>query len=200
MMRAAVIVYPGSNCDRDVTTVLHDIMGEAPLRVWHADTELPKVDMVVLPGGFSYGDYLRCGAMAARSPIMREVKAHAERGGYVLGICNGFQILTETGLLPGVLMPNAGLHFVCKDTYLRVERNDTPSPANMPNSRLSTCRSRIMTATSSPRPTSCRRLKITAKWRSAIAMSRAGSRKRPIPTARPITSPVFLMPTAACWA
>lgn len=126
MMRAAVIVYPGSNCDRDVTTVLHDIMGEAPIRVWHADTELPKVDMVVLPGGFSYGDYLRCGAMAARSPIMREVKAHAERGGYVLGICNGFQILTETGLLPGVLMPNAGLHFVCKDTYLRVERNDTP--------------------------------------------------------------------------
>lgn len=125
MMRAAVIVYPGSNCDRDVATVLRDIMGTPPARVWHGDTELPPMDVVVLPGGFSYGDYLRCGAMAARSPIMREVRAHAERGGYVLGICNGFQILTEAGLLPGVLMPNAGLHFVCKDTYLRVERDDT---------------------------------------------------------------------------
>lgn len=123
-MRAAVIVFPGSNCDRDVTTVLHDIMGEAPLRVWHADTELPEVDIVVLPGGFSYGDYLRCGALAAHSRILREVKAHAERGGYVLGICNGFQILAETGMVPGVLLPNAGLHFVCKDTYLRVESND----------------------------------------------------------------------------
>jgi phosphoribosylformylglycinamidine synthase subunit PurQ / glutaminase len=125
MLRAAVIVYPGSNCDRDVTTVLHDILGQEPLRVWHGDSELSDVDLVVLPGGFSYGDYLRCGAMAARSPIMREVVKHAENGGYVLGICNGFQILTESGLLPGVLMPNAGLHFVCKDTFLRVERNDT---------------------------------------------------------------------------
>lgn len=124
-MRAAVIVYPGSNCDRDVITVLHDIMGTAPVCVWHGDAELPKADMVVLPGGFSYGDYLRCGAMAAHSPIMRKVKAHAERGGYVLGICNGFQILAETGLVPGVLLPNAGLHFVCKETHLRVERNDT---------------------------------------------------------------------------
>jgi phosphoribosylformylglycinamidine synthase subunit PurQ / glutaminase len=125
-MRAAVIVFPGSNCDRDVTTVLHAAMGEAPARVWHGDTELPPVDLVVLPGGFSYGDYLRCGAMAAHSAIMREVKAHAERGGYVLGICNGFQILTETGLLPGVLLPNAGLHFVCRNTYLKVERNAAP--------------------------------------------------------------------------
>lgn len=124
-MRAAVIVYPGSNCDRDVITVLHDIMGKEPVRVWHGDAELPEVDMVVLPGGFSYGDYLRCGAMAAHSPIMREVKAHAERGGYVLGICNGFQILAETGLVPGVLLPNAGLHFVCKETFLRVEHTDT---------------------------------------------------------------------------
>lgn len=130
MMRAAVIVYPGSNCDRDVTTVLHDTMGAEPIRVWHADSELPKVDLVVLPGGFSYGDYLRCGAMAAHSAIMREVKAHAERGGYVLGICNGFQILAETGLVPGVLLSNAGLHFVCKETYLRVEQTTTPFTKN----------------------------------------------------------------------
>lgn len=125
MKRAAVIVFPGSNCDRDVITALHSVTGAEPVRVWHADTELPDVDLVVLPGGFSYGDYLRCGAMAAHSAIMREVKAHAEKGGYVLGICNGFQILAETGLVPGVLLPNAGLHFVCKNTFLRVERADT---------------------------------------------------------------------------
>lgn len=125
MKRAAVIVFPGSNCDRDVVTALHSVTGAEPIRVWHGDTELPKVDLVVLPGGFSYGDYLRCGAMAAHSAIMREVKAHAEKGGYVLGICNGFQILAETGLVPGVLMPNAGLHFVCKNTFLRVERTGT---------------------------------------------------------------------------
>lgn len=129
MTKAAVIVYPGSNCDRDVTTVLHDIMGDAPAKVWHNDTELPDVDIVVLPGGFSYGDYLRCGAMAAHSAIMREVKIHAERGRLVLGICNGFQVLAETGLVPGVLMPNAGLHFVCKDIFLRVEHTDTPFTA-----------------------------------------------------------------------
>jgi phosphoribosylformylglycinamidine synthase len=124
MMRAAVIVYPGSNCDRDVFTVLQDVMGTEPIKVWHGENELPDVDLVVLPGGFSYGDYLRCGAMAAHSAIMREVAAHAERGGYVLGICNGFQILAETGLVPGVLMPNAGLRFVCKDTWLRVEHSN----------------------------------------------------------------------------
>ncbi|MCH2548093.1 MAG: phosphoribosylformylglycinamidine synthase subunit PurQ [Alphaproteobacteria bacterium] len=125
-MRAAVIVYPGSNCDRDVTSVLQDVMGAAPQRVWHNDTTLPPVDIVVLPGGFSYGDYLRCGAMAAHSAIMHAVKAHAERGGYVLGICNGFQVLTETGLLPGVLLPNAGSHFICKDVFLRVEQSHPP--------------------------------------------------------------------------
>lgn len=125
MMRAAVIIYPGSNCDRDVITVLEQITGHAPQRAWHADTTLPDVDMVVLPGGFSYGDYLRCGAMAARAPIMRAVQAHAQRGGYVLGICNGFQILTETGLLPGVLLPNAGLRFICRETHLRVEQAES---------------------------------------------------------------------------
>lgn len=123
---AAVIIYPGSNCDRDVITALADVTGTAPLKVWHGDTALPKVDLVVLPGGFSYGDYLRCGAMAARSPIMAEVHAHAARGGLVLGICNGFQILTEAGLLPGVLRPNAGLHFICREAFLRVETSATP--------------------------------------------------------------------------
>lgn len=125
MVSSAVVIYPGSNCDRDVITALTAITGKAPHKVWHADMALPKVDLVVLPGGFSYGDYLRCGAMAARSAIMAEVQAHAARGGRVLGICNGFQILTESGLLPGVLRPNAGLHFICRDTFLRVENNRT---------------------------------------------------------------------------
>src|SRR3546814_14237799 len=109
-MKSAVIVFPGSNCDRDAAVALREASGKAPDMVWHRDTELPKVDLIVVPGGFSYGDYLRSGAMAAHSPIMREVAAQAAKGVPVLGICNGFQVLTEAGLLPGVLMRNAGLH------------------------------------------------------------------------------------------
>jgi len=125
-MEAAVIVFPGSNCDRDVAVALEASMGRAPRMVWHRDTELPKVDLAVLPGGFSYGDYLRCGAMAARSPIMRALVDRAKAGMAVLGICNGFQILVEAGLLPGALMRNAGLHFVCRDVHLRVETSNSP--------------------------------------------------------------------------
>jgi len=120
-MNAAVIVFPGSNCDRDVEVALEAAMGKPPLAVFHKETEIPKVDLIVLPGGFSFGDYLRCGAMAAHSPVMREVVARANAGVPVLGICNGFQILVETGLLPGALLRNAQLHFVCKDVHLRVE-------------------------------------------------------------------------------
>jgi len=127
-MKAAVIVFPGSNCDRDIYTALEN-SGAKPLKVWHADSSLPKVDLVALPGGFSYGDYLRCGAIAAKSPIMKEVIAFAGKGGHVLGICNGFQILTESGLLPGTLMINKNLKFICKDVYLKVENNKTPFTA-----------------------------------------------------------------------
>ena len=123
-MRSAVIVFPGSNCDRDAFTTLQ-AAGCNPQKVWHSDTALPACDLVVVPGGFSYGDYLRSGAMAAQSPIMREVVAHAKRGGKVLGICNGFQILTEAGLLPGTLMRNAKLKFLCREVFLRVENNAT---------------------------------------------------------------------------
>ncbi|OYW14435.1 MAG: phosphoribosylformylglycinamidine synthase I [Rhodospirillales bacterium 12-54-5] len=124
-MRSAVIVFPGSNCDRDVFTVMQQ-QGLNPEKVWHDDATLPAgLDLVVLPGGFSFGDYLRCGAMAARSPIMQDVIKFAGNGGYVLGICNGFQILTESGLLPGTLMRNNHLQFNCKETTLRVEANDT---------------------------------------------------------------------------
>lgn len=120
-MKAAVVVFPGSNCDRDVKVALERSTGRPVHMVWHRDSALPDVDLVVLPGGFSYGDYLRCGAMACHSPIMREVVARANKGVHVLGICNGFQVLTESGLLPGVLMRNAELRFVCRDTHLRVE-------------------------------------------------------------------------------
>ena len=125
-MKSAVIVFPGSNREGDVARALKLVTGSEPAHIWHADTALPAgTDLVVLPGGFSYGDYLRCGAIAGRAPIMDAVRAHAARGGLVLGICNGFQILCESGLLPGLLMRNAQLRFICKDVFLRVERSDT---------------------------------------------------------------------------
>lgn len=120
-MKAAVIVFPGSNCDRDVKVAIEQSTGKPCAMIWHRETELPELDLIVVPGGFSYGDYLRSGAMAAHSPIMREVKASADKGVAVLGICNGFQVLTEALLLPGVLMKNAGLKFICRDVDLRVE-------------------------------------------------------------------------------
>ncbi len=125
-MKSAVIVFPGINRERDMARALTLISGRAPAMVWHAETALPAgTDLVVIPGGFSYGDYLRCGAIAARAPIMDAVRAHAARGGLVLGVCNGFQIACEAGLLPGVLMRNAQLKFICRDVFLRVERSDT---------------------------------------------------------------------------
>jgi phosphoribosylformylglycinamidine synthase len=124
-MKSAVIVFPASNCDRDAQTALKQLTGKDPHMVWHQDSALPDVDLVVLPGGFSYGDYLRCGAMASQSSVMKAVKAHAEKGGAVVGICNGFQVLTETHMLPGALMRNADLKFVCRPVKLTVE--DTQS-------------------------------------------------------------------------
>jgi phosphoribosylformylglycinamidine synthase subunit PurQ / glutaminase len=124
-MNSAVIVFPGINRERDMMMALEATTGVKPIAVWHAETTLPKVDLVVVPGGFSYGDYLRCGAIAARSPIMADIKSKASKGLKVLGICNGFQIITEAGLLPGALVRNAGLKFVCREVKLRVENNVT---------------------------------------------------------------------------
>jgi phosphoribosylformylglycinamidine synthase I len=125
-VKSAVIVFPASNCDRDAATALEQITGKAPAMVWHGDSSVPEdTDLIVLPGGFSYGDYLRCGAMAAQSRIMRDVKAKADKGVAVLGICNGFQILTEAGLLPGVLLRNAGLKFVCRPVEMTVEESQS---------------------------------------------------------------------------
>ncbi|MCD2325260.1 phosphoribosylformylglycinamidine synthase subunit PurQ [Sphingomonas sp. IC-56] len=125
-MKSAVIVFPGSNCDRDIATALEEVTGTKPQMVWHGDTDLPSdVDLIAVPGGFSYGDYLRCGAIAARSPVVRSVIGAAEKGVPVIGVCNGFQILTETGLLPGALMRNSGLDFVCRDVALTVDNNQS---------------------------------------------------------------------------
>ncbi|MFT9399115.1 phosphoribosylformylglycinamidine synthase subunit PurQ [Acetobacter sp.] len=125
-MKSAIVVFPGTNRERDMAIALKRVTGKAPTMVWHRDTQLPDVDLIVLPGGFSYGDYLRCGAMAAHSPIMAEIRAFAQKGGHILGVCNGFQILTETGMLPGALLRNANLRFLSQDCTLRVERDDTP--------------------------------------------------------------------------
>jgi phosphoribosylformylglycinamidine synthase I len=125
-MKSAVIVFPGSNCDRDLAVALELVSGVKPAMVWHRETELPAgIDLIAVPGGFSYGDYLRSGAMAARSPVMQAVAEAAAKGTYVLGICNGFQVLTETGLLPGALLRNAGMHFVCREVALTVENSQS---------------------------------------------------------------------------
>jgi len=128
-MKAGILVFPGTNRERDMAIALTRVTGRAPRMVWHRETDLEGLDLVVLPGGFSHGDYLRCGAMAALSPVMGAVRSHAERGGLVLGVCNGFQILVEAGLLPGALLRNAGLRFLSMDCHLRVERSGTPFTA-----------------------------------------------------------------------
>src|SRR5258708_221150 len=124
-MRAAIVVFPGSNRERDMALALERATGRVPDLVWHRASELPETDLIVIPGGFAYGDYLRCGAMAAHSPIMGEIKRRAQRGTPVLGVCNGFQVLTEAGLLPGVVLSNKTLKFHCKDVHLRVETSQT---------------------------------------------------------------------------
>ena len=126
-MKSAVIVFPGSNCDRDAVIAIEAVTGQTPERVWHKETALPEgLDLAVVPGGFSYGDYLRCGAMAGRSPVIEALKTHVSRGGYGIGICNGFQVLTETGILPGALVRNTGLDFVCRPQALSIGNAETP--------------------------------------------------------------------------
>jgi phosphoribosylformylglycinamidine synthase len=124
LMKAGIVIFPGINRERDMAIAL-ERSGATPRMIWHKETDLSGLDLIVIPGGFSFGDYLRCGAMAAHSPVMPAIRAHAERGGYVMGVCNGFQILIEAGLLPGALLRNATLRFIARDCHLRVERGDT---------------------------------------------------------------------------
>nr|WP_319388564.1 phosphoribosylformylglycinamidine synthase subunit PurQ [uncultured Cohaesibacter sp.] len=124
-MKTAILVFPGTNREHDMAAAVRSVSGKDPMMVWHAETEIPQADLIILPGGFSYGDYLRSGAIAARSPIVADLLDKAKQGVRILGVCNGFQILTETGILPGALMRNAGLTFICKETKLRIERDDT---------------------------------------------------------------------------
>jgi phosphoribosylformylglycinamidine synthase subunit PurQ / glutaminase len=136
-MKSAVVVFPGSNCDRDLAVAFEQATGEKPIMVWHRETALPDgLDLIGVPGGFSYGDYLRSGAMAAQSPVMRAVADAATQGRYVLGICNGFQVLTETGLLPGALMRNAGIKFVCRDVALTVENSQSAFTSRYSNGQM----------------------------------------------------------------
>ncbi len=137
-MKFGIIVFPGSNCDRDVATVTEGILNAPTRMVWHQETDISDLDIIVLPGGFSYGDYLRCGAIARFSPVIKSVVEHAAKGKYVLGICNGFQILTEIGLLPGALIRNRDLHFICDRVSLTVERNDTPWTSNYQSGQIVT--------------------------------------------------------------
>jgi len=125
-VKFGIIVFPGSNCDHDVAYVTRDVLGQPTRMVWHEETDISDIDVVVVPGGFSYGDYLRCGAIARFSPVMQQVVKHAQKGKFVLGICNGFQVLTEAGLLPGALMRNREMHFVCDRAFIKVVRNDLP--------------------------------------------------------------------------
>jgi phosphoribosylformylglycinamidine synthase subunit PurQ / glutaminase len=138
-MKSAVVVFPGINRETDMMMALAAVTGVAPLAVWHTETELPKVDLVVVPGGFSYGDYLRCGAIAARSPIMSDIRAKTLKGLKVLGVCNGFQIITEAGLLPGALVRNASLHFVCREVKLKVENASTFFTNRMKTGEVVSC-------------------------------------------------------------
>ena len=125
-MKFGILVFPGSNCDRDVAYVTRDLLGQATRMIWHQETDISDIDVVIIPGGFSYGDYLRCGAIARFSPVMQQVIDHALKGKFVIGICNGFQVLTEAGLLPGALAGNQDLHFICDRSSLKVERNNLP--------------------------------------------------------------------------
>jgi phosphoribosylformylglycinamidine synthase subunit PurQ / glutaminase len=137
-MKFGVIVFPGSNCDRDVAMVSRDLLQQPTRMIWHEDSDLSDLDVVIVPGGFSYGDYLRCGAIARFSPAMQATIEHAKQGKYVLGICNGFQVLTEAGLLPGALMRNRDLHFVCDRVPLKVERNNLPWTQNYQSGQVIT--------------------------------------------------------------
>ena len=193
-MRSAIVLFPGTNRERDMAAALRATSGREPAIVWHGDTDLPDVDLIVLPGGFSFGDYLRSGAIAARSPIMAEVVRRAGEGVAVLGVCNGFQTLCEAGLLPGALMRNASLKFVCREVKA------LPSPIRRrrsrgatPPVRSSAARSPIMTAITSPNRKRCSSSKATDVWSSATPRGRT-------PTARSMTSPASSTPPATCLA
>ncbi len=199
-MKSVVIIFPGSNRERDVCMALKRATGHEPVRVWHRETALPDADLIVLPGGFAYGDYLRCGAMAAHSPVMREVRERADKGTPVLGICNGFQILTEAGMLPGACCPTAhsvlpAVTCTCASKTIRRSLLAAITPG-----RRSRCRSRIMTATTPPRPTRSTGSKARGSSRFATARPTAASTRKPISTARRARSPASSTRAAPCSA
>ncbi len=200
-MKAAVIVFPGSNREGDMARALRQATGAEPAMLWHDDHELPAgIDLVVLPGGFSHGDYLRCGAIAGRAAIMDAVRAHAARGGLVLGVCNGFQILCESGLLPGVLMRNANLRFVCKMQHLRVERNDTAFTGHYAKGQI--IEVAIAHGEGNYEDDDERNRAAGGRGARRLPLLRRLGRMsaaRPIPMVRETTSPGFIRRGAMCW-
>ena len=219
-MKSAVLVFPGSNCDRDLAVAIEQVTGRAPAMVWHRDSELPAgTDLIAIPGGFSYGDYLRSGAMAARSPIMRAVAEAAGKGVPVLGICNGFQVLTEAGLLPGALMRNAGLHFVCRAVGLKVEnsqsiftsalcggrgdqrsRSPTMTAITRPMPKRSTgWKAKAASPSATPARSTARRASIAGILNAAGQCARHDAAPRAGDRSRPMAAPTADGCSKACW-
>ncbi len=192
-MKSAVVLLPGLNRDRDMIAALTKISGHKPATVWETDTTIPDVDLIVIPGGFSYGDYLRCGAIAARMPVMRAVAEKAKKGVLVMGVCNGFQILVEAGLLPGALMRNASLKFVCREVKLSVANANTAFTRSYRPGQVIRCPVAHQTATFSPIPRRWPGSRARARWCSATP-------RAPTRTARSTTSPASSTAAATCSA
>lgn len=197
-MKFGVVVFPGSNCDEDLVYTLRDVLHQDVVKLWHKDTDLQDVDFVFLPGGFSYGDYLRSGAIARFSPIMNEVVAHANKGGYVMGICNGFQILCEAKLLPGALLHNDSRKFICKNVYLKPVSKTALPTRDSTLKRLIKFRLHTEKGSFLPEMMSARRSFRTTRFCSAIATSKEKQRKSLIRMVLCSTSRVFATSSAMC--
>jgi phosphoribosylformylglycinamidine synthase len=197
-VKIGVLVFPGSNCDHDCRHVFEEVLAQNVTMIWHKETTVSGMDAIIIPGGFSYGDYLRTGAIARFSPVMSAVKDFAQNGGLVLGICNGFQILLEAGLLPGAMLRNRSLHFVCKDVHVRVENAATPftggcQPGQVLRIPIAHAEGNYYTDPVSP---ACRRM---PKWSFGTALQTERWRPKPIQMARSTISPVSATPKAMCW-
>ena len=199
-MKFGIVVLPGSNCDHDALHVTRDVLGAEVDVLWHKETDLRGADCVIIPGGFAYGDYLRAGALAKFAPVMEPIRRHAAAGGLVFGICNGFQVLTEAGLLPGALMRNEHLRFVSRDVFLRVEETDTPLHASWSAVRYCACRSRMVKETTSRMTTPSMSWSATGRSSFDIVMPRGGSRVNRIRTDRRAISPASATPRGTCSA
>ena len=199
-MKFGVLIFPGSNCDHDAYWTISDVSKQPVTFLWHESHDLENCDAIIVPGGFAYGDYLRTGAIAKFSPVMESVRKFADDGGLVLGICNGFQILCESGLLPGALMRNAGLKYICKPVHVRVENTDTPYTSSCNQGEVLHIPIGHMEGNYFCDEQTLAELKTRTASSSATSRPTAESRPKPIPTDRSTTSPASAMQAAMCWA